>query len=193
MKNTVLSSAFALLALGGGVLQARAGETDVLTANAVRAAFATPGQMTSLNRGPVGGVAPFKIGIRFGVQVSPRSAFLAGVDVSIPGLNLLPDWNSRVDLDYFVADKDGNPSKLAFGVHSLTAITFDQIYTKDIFAGSHVYIGGGAGVYIGNDKTRIGGKVFIGTGLTSTLGIEGTIHFAGLGEPLFTIQARVGL
>lgn len=133
----------------------------------------------------LGSLSPFPIALRLGVMLSPNTKFVGGADVTLNGLKLLPGFSSRIDADVFL---DLNRR----GVSTLIPVTFDQVYTKNIVLGSRVYIGGGVGAYIG-EVTRFGGKVFVGAGLKSNLGIEGTAHFYNTGEPLLTIQARVSL
>src|SRR5690349_19893532 len=47
--------------------------------------------------GPINLVSPFKLALRLGAMVSPRTGIVAGVDVSLPQLHLLPGWGTRVD------------------------------------------------------------------------------------------------
>ena len=133
----------------------------------------------------LGSLSPFPIALRLGVMLSPNTKFVGGADVTLNGLKLLPGFSSRIDADVFL---DLNRR----GVSTLIPVTFDQLYTKNIALGSRIYFGGGIGAYIGS-VTRFGGKVFVGAGLKSNLGIEGTAHFYNTGEPLLTVQARVSL
>ncbi len=133
----------------------------------------------------LGSLSPFPIALRLGVMLSPNTKFVGGADITLNGLKLLPGFSSRIDADVFL---DLNRR----GVSTLIPVTFDQLYTKNIALGSRIYFGGGIGAYIGS-VTRFGGKVFVGAGLKSNLGIEGTAHFYNTGEPLLTVQARVSL
>ncbi len=133
---------------------------------------------------PVGAVSPFPLALRLGAMVSPRTKFVGGIDATIKGLHLVPELSSRVDLDVIVSANFG-------GVSTLIPITFDQIYNLNLPVSSRVYIGGGIGPYFG-DTTRFGGKIVVGAEF-NRFGLEGDIHFAGIGDPLFTIQARIGL
>ena len=133
---------------------------------------------------PIGAVSPFPLALRLGVLVSPRTKFVGGIDATIPGLHLLPGFSSRVDLDAIVSANFG-------GVSTLVPLTFDQIYNLNLPVSSRVYVGGGIGPYFG-DTTRFGGKLIVGAEF-SRLGLEGNVHFAGSGDTLFTVQARIGL
>ena len=133
----------------------------------------------------LGSVSPFPLALRLGITVSPVTKFIGGVDVSLNGLKLLPGFTSRVDADVILELKRS-------GDTTLIPVTFDQIYSKNIALGSRIYFGGGLGAYIGN-TTRFGGKFLVGAGLKQNLGVEGTIHFAGQGSTILTVQARIGL
>jgi len=133
---------------------------------------------------PIGSVSPFPLALRLGAMVSPRTKFVGGIDVTLKGLNLAPNLSSRVDLDVIVSANFG-------GVSTLVPLTFDQIYNLNLPVSSRVYVGGGIGPYFG-DTTRFGGKLLVGAEF-SRFGLEGDIHFAGIGDTLFTVQARIGL
>lgn len=133
---------------------------------------------------PVGDAVPFRLAVRLGALVSPRFKFDGGVDVTLGGLRLIPGLTSRVDADAIVSANFG-------GVSTLIPITFDQIYRLDLPASSRVYVGGGAGVYLG-DRTRFGGKLIAGAEF-NRFGVEGNLHFAGSGDSLLTVQARFRL
>ncbi len=136
---------------------------------------------------PIGAVSPFPLALRLGAVVSPRTKFVGGIDATIPGLHLLPNASSRVDLDAIVSVNFGS-----FGRSStIVPLTFDQIFNLNLPISSRVYAGGGIGPYFG-DKTRFGGKLIVGAEF-NRFGLEGNIHFAGIGDTLFTVQARIGL
>lgn len=133
---------------------------------------------------PIGAVSPFPLALRLGAMLSPRTAFAGGIDATIPGIHLLPGFSTRVDADAIVSAGLRRTS-------TLVPLTFNQIYNLNLPVSSRVYAGAGIGPYIG-DTTRFGGKLILGAEF-SRLGLEGNIHFAGIGDPLFTIQARIGL
>ena len=133
---------------------------------------------------PVGSVSPFPLALRLGAMVSPRLKFAGGIDATLRGLRVLPGFTSRVDADAIVSANFG-------GISTIVPVTFDQIYNLNLPVSSRVYVGGGIGPYFG-DVTRFGGKLIVGAEF-NRFGLEGNIHFAGAGDPLFTIQARIGL
>ena len=127
---------------------------------------------------------PFPLHLRLGAMLSPRTKFDGGIDVTL-GRGILPSLSTRIDLDAIV-------SANFHGISTLVPITLDQIYSKGLLGGNRLYFGAGVGPYIA-DKTRLGGKLFIGADLAVRIGVEGAVHFAGTGTPLLTLQARVGL
>ena len=133
---------------------------------------------------PVGAISPFPLALRLGAMVSPRGRLDVGIDGTIKGLNLIQNASSRVDLDVIL-------SANFHGVSTLVPLTFDQIFQLKLPAGGQIYAGGGLGVYF-SDTTRFGGKLIIGAEF-SKIGVEGNIHFSGSGDPLYTVQARIGL
>jgi hypothetical protein len=133
---------------------------------------------------PVGAISPFPLALRLGAMVSPRLKFDGGIDATIRGFHLFPGMTTRVDVDAIVSANFG-------GVTTLVPLTFDQIYSLNLPVSSRVYIGGGIGPYFG-DVTRFGGKLIVGAEF-SRIGLEGNLHFSGQGDPLFTVQARIGL
>jgi hypothetical protein len=133
---------------------------------------------------PVGAISPFPLALRLGAMLSPRTKFDGGIDATIRGLRILPGFTSRVDADAIVSVNFG-------GVSTLVPVTFDQIYQLNLPVNSRVYLGGGIGPYFG-DRTRFGGKLIVGAEF-SRIGLEGNVHFAGVGDTLFTVQARLGL
>lgn len=135
--------------------------------------------------GQLGGIpSPFPLHLRLGVMLSPRTKFDGGIDASL-GRGILPNFNTRIDAEAIV-------SANFHGISTLVPITLDQIYSKGLFGGNRIYIGGGIGPYI-SEKTRFGGKLFIGADLAVRVGVEGAVHFSGSGDPLLTLQARLGL
>lgn len=133
----------------------------------------------------VGSVSPFPISLRLGAMLSPSTKFDGGIDVTLPGVHLAPNLSTRIDADVILSANFG-------GISTLIPITVDQIFSQGLVAGSKFYIGAGIGPYIG-DTTRLGGKVFVGAGISSRLTGEVSMHFPGFGDPLFTAQVRVGL
>lgn len=134
---------------------------------------------------PVGMVSPFPISVRLGAMLSPQTKFDGGIDVTLTGVHLMPSLTTRIDADAILSANLG-------GVSTLFPITIDQIFSQGLVAGSKVYFGAGVGPYIGS-STRLGGKVFVGAGISSRLTGELSLHFPGYGDPLVTLQARLGL
>ncbi len=136
---------------------------------------------------PVGSVArAIPINLRLGLAFSPRTRFDGGVDLTLPGLSLGPGLSTRIDADAIVSANFG-------GVTTLFTVTIDQVFALRAPGGAAgIYLGGGLGGYIG-ETTRFGGKVFAGGMLGSRLGLEGTIHFPGFGDPIWTLQLRLPL
>ena len=143
-----------------------------------RRVYASPAdcQVPGLPRSPV------PIGLRLGAAISPRVKFAGGVDVTIPGLSLARGLSTRVDFDAIVAANFR-------GISTLFPLTFDQVYRIALPAGSGIYVGGGVGPYFG-ETTRFGGKLLIGGSITPRFGLEGTVHFQGIGDSIATVQAR---
>ncbi len=127
---------------------------------------------------------PFPLHLRLGLMLSPRTKFDGGIDATL-GRGILPSLTTRVDAEAIV-------SANFHGISTLVPITLDQVYAKGLFGGNRLYIGAGVGPYIA-EKTRFGGKLFIGADLAVRIGVEGAVHFSGSGDPLLTLQARVGL
>jgi len=127
---------------------------------------------------------PFPLHLRLGLMLSPRTKFDGGIDATL-GRGILPSLTTRVDLDAIV-------SANFHGISTLVPLTLDQVYSKGLFGGNRIYAGAGIGPYF-SEKTRFGGKLFIGADLAVRIGIEGSVHFAGEGDALLTLQARVGL
>jgi hypothetical protein len=145
-----------------------------------------PLAVTTIGKGGQLGLipTPFPLHLRLGMMLSPRTKFDGGIDVSL-GRGILPSLSTRIDADAIV-------SANFRGISTLVPITLDQIYSKGLFGGNRIYIGAGLGPYI-SEKTRFGGKLFIGADLAVRIGVEGAVHFSGSGDPLLTLQARVGL
>jgi hypothetical protein len=127
---------------------------------------------------------PFPLHLRLGLMLSPRTKFDGGIDATL-GRGILPSLTTRVDVDAIV-------SANFHGISTLVPLTLDQVYSKGLFGGNRLYIGAGVGPYI-SEKTRFGGKLFLGADLAVRIGVEGAVHFAGDGDPLLTLQARIGL
>lgn len=127
---------------------------------------------------------PFPLHLRLGAMLSPRTKFDGGIDVTL-GRGVLPSLTTRIDADAIV-------SANFHGISTLVPITLDQIYSKGLIGGNRIYFGAGIGPYI-SEQTRFGGKLFIGADLAVRIGVEGAVHFSGSGDPLLTLQARVGL
>ena len=127
---------------------------------------------------------PFPLHLRLGAMLSPRTKFDGGIDVTL-GRGVLPSLTTRIDADAIV-------SANFHGISTLVPITLDQIYAKGLIGGNRIYFGAGVGPYI-SEKTRFGGKLFMGADLAVRIGVEGAVHFSGSGDPLLTLQARIGL
>ncbi len=127
---------------------------------------------------------PFPLHLRLGAMLSPRTKFDGGIDVTL-GRGILPSSTTRIDADAIL-------SANFRGISTLVPITLDQIYSKGLLGGNRLYFGAGLGPYIA-ERTRFGGKLFIGADLAVRIGVEGAVHFSGTGSPLLTLQARVGL
>ncbi len=123
--------------------------------------------------------------IRLGAEVSPRVKFDGGIDFTIPGLHISPRLSTRIDLDAVVSANFGR-------VTTLFPLTIDEIYSPQIIGLNAFYAGVGIGPYLG-ERTRFGGKILAGATLAHSIGLEGTMHFAGFGDPLFTLQLRFPL
>ena len=127
---------------------------------------------------------PFPLHLRLGALLSPRTKFDGGIDVTL-GRGILPSSTTRIDADVIA-------SANFRGISTLVPITLDQIYSKGLLGGNRLYFGAGIGPYIA-DRTRLGGKLFVGADLAVRIGVEGAVHFSGTGDPLLTLQARIGL
>ena len=127
---------------------------------------------------------PFPLHLRVGAMLSPRTKFDVGIDATL-GRGILPGLSTRIDADAIL-------SANFHGISTLFPVTLDQIYSKGLIGGNRIYFGAGIGPYIA-DTTRFGGKLFIGADLAVRIGVEGAVHFSGSGDPLLTLQARVGL
>ena len=124
------------------------------------------------------------IAIRLGAMVSPRTKFVGGADFSFPNTKIGPFY-PRIDAEAIVSANFG-------GITTLVPVTFNAVYSKTLPAGTHLYGGAGIGPYFG-EVTRFGGKLFLGGDLSRNFGLEGDIQFAGQGDALVTISARIGL
>ena len=124
------------------------------------------------------------IAIRLGALVSPRTKFVGGADFSFPNAKIGPFY-PRIDAEAIISANFG-------GITTLVPVTFNGVYSKTLPAGTHLYAGAGIGPYFG-EVTRFGGKIFLGGDLNRNFGLEGDVQFAGQGEALVTIAARIGL
>ena len=124
------------------------------------------------------------IALRLGAMVSPRTKFIGGADFSFPNAKIGPFY-PRIDAEAIVSANFG-------GITTLVPVTFNAVYSKALPAGTHVYGGAGIGPYFG-EVTRFGGKIFLGGDISRTFGLEGDVQFAGQGDALVTISARLGL
>lgn len=154
-------------------------------ANSLRLNTACAGGSAKKQLGEVAALSPFPVALRLGANLSPRTRFDVGVDVSLPSLHLIPQLDSRVDLDAIL-------SLSIVNVSTIFPLTFDQLYGRTLAGGTRVYAGAGIGPYFGG-TTRFGGKLILGADFTSRLGGEFNVHFAGTGDPLLSLQLRVGL
>lgn len=132
---------------------------------------------------------PLRVTLRLGAMVSPRLGFAGGVDLTVPKLSILPNWETRIDADVIIV---GRPSPLSFNYTTFIPVTINQVYSKGVVSGTRFYFGAGVGPYFGK-VTRLGGKVFVGADLTSRLSVEAGVHFSGTGDPLVTGQVRFPL
>ena len=132
----------------------------------------------------VGSISPFPIHLRFGGMLTPTSKLAAGVDITITGLHLIPSVNTRIDGDAIFGSNLG-------GSQTIFPVTFDELYSKTLPGGTSIYFGPGAGVYFGG-QSRFGGKVVLGASI-NRFGVEANLDFAGIGNPLFLLMARLGL
>ena len=135
--------------------------------------------------GAAASVSPFPISLRLGAMVSPRIAFNGGIDVRFPQLHLGSGLTARADFNAIVAANFG-------GVNSIFDLTFGAVYGFGIATGQRVYVGAGVGPYFA-DQVRFGGRLILGVNATSRIGGELNLHFAGIGNPLLTLQVRLRL
>lgn len=154
-------------------------------ANFVRLNVDCAGGSAKKQLGEVAALSPFPVAFRIGANLSPRTLFDVGVDVNLPSLHLIPEFSSRVDLDAIIGLSIAS-------VSTIFPLTFDQLYGRTLAGGTRVYAGAGIGPYFGG-VTRFGGKLILGADFTSRLGGEFNVHFAGTGDPLLSLQLRVGL
>ncbi len=124
------------------------------------------------------------IAIRLGALVSPRTKFVGGADFSFPNAKF-GGFYPRIDAEAIISANFG-------AVSTLVPITFNAVYSKTLPAGTHLYGGAGIGPYFG-EVTRFGGKLFVGGDFNRSLGVEADLQFAGQGDALVTIAARIGL
>ena len=128
---------------------------------------------------------PLDFHIRLGALVSPRTKFIGGADVTIPGLGFGTNFSTRVDAQAIVSANIG-------GVSTIIPLTINEVYSKGVLPATRIYGGVGVGPYIGK-VTRIGGKLFVGVDLAAKVSGELGVHFSGYGDPLITLEARLPL
>ncbi len=129
--------------------------------------------------------SPLPLHLRLGLTLTPNVDFDGGLDVIVPGLHLLPQLKTRVDLDVLA----GVNFK---GISTMVPLTFDQVYTPSLTGVSGFYFGGGIGPFFGNN-VHFGGKVFAGASLTNRLGIEGDAYFDDQGDTVLGLMLRVAI
>ncbi len=155
--------------------------------NSIQTALSDSILTSSVIRGG-GGISltnPLGVHLRVGAMVSPRTKFIGGLDVTIPGLGFGTNYSTRVDADAIVSANIG-------GVSTLIPLTINEVYSKGLITGTRFYGGAGVGAYIGK-VTRLGGKIFVGVDLAGRISGELGVHFSGFGDPLLTLQARLPL
>ncbi len=132
----------------------------------------------------IGTFSPFPLNIRVGAMLSPVGKIAVGADVTITGFHVLGSLMTRIDGDVILG------SNLS-GSQTIIPITVDELYSKNLIGGTTVYFGGGIGMFFGG-KTRFGGKIVAGASIRR-IALEANVDFAGIGDPLFLLQARLGL
>ena len=164
-------SAFSALFMAGLMAPAHA-QTPILQASTDVFARAVPLALNAAEPhlggqlGPLGLIPkPFPLHLRLGALLSPRTKFDGGIDVTL-GRGILPSLTTRIDADVILSANFA-------GISTLVPITLDQIYAKGLIGGNRIYFGAGAGAYIA-DKTRFGGKLFIGADLAVRIGVPFT-------------------
>lgn len=137
--------------------------------------------------GPIGAIGDatglYTIALRLGLSVSPRTRFAGGIDVSLPRLSIGSGWTTRIDAEAIVSANFG-------GISTLIPLTVNQVYSKGLVSSTRVYGGFGIGPYFG-EITRLGGKIFVGAGLSQKIGVELGVHFPGFDDPMVVVQARL--
>ena len=123
------------------------------------------------------GVSLFRI--RAGIMTLPQGGFVGGVDFEVPSLHLF-GLTTRIDGEAIFFNKTSFP------------ITINEIYSKGLFHGLKIYVGAGAGIFMG-EQSRFGAKAFGGIDLTSKFGIEGDVYFAGSGVSQVGFMVRLSL
>lgn len=125
-------------------------------------------------------------GLRLGAVVTAPTQFAVGIDVAMPKMHLLPGFSTRITGE--VLSRFDSPSFLGFP-DTLYAVTLDQAYCPH---DCRLYGGFGLGPYFG-EVSRLGGKLFFGWNISSKVGAEATLHFAGAGDPFLALQTRLRL
>jgi hypothetical protein len=119
--------------------------------------------------------------------VSPVLSFAGGLDATFPKLGIGKEFAARVDVDFLT--RFNSPS---FGSLRDTKIglNFCQVYTPGGVNRGRLYGGGGVGYYLGKHG-QFGGKAFVGTNFSTTIGLEFGAHFTGSGQTQFALQLRL--
>jgi hypothetical protein len=124
------------------------------------------------------------IAVRGGAMFSPRSAGLAGIDVTIPSMG--------GDRGRFRADADVIFRANINGVKTVIPVTLNQIYYAPTGNGLlNLYYGAGGGaVFSGPVKWTA--KFIVGTNLGNKLALEGNVYLTQR-ETLFLVAGRLKL
>ena len=153
------------------------------------------------------------IAVRLGVGVNAGTGFAGGLDITPLGWSLTRHLATRFTIEGIAPSRLGGSGGF-IDIPSLdfaSAYTLDQVYQNSTGKGAHPYVGFGIGFYRGpygaetlissgflgsisgpRDKTVFGGKLFVGSDLTSTTSLEATVHFVS-SQILFAAQFRLKL
>jgi hypothetical protein len=123
---------------------------------------------------------------RGGIVVSPVLSFAGGLDATFPKLGIHKDFVSRFDVDFLT--RFDSPS---FGSlrDARIGLNVCEVYTPG-GVNRGLYGGGGVGYYLGR-QGHVGGKVFVGTNFSPTVGVEFGPQFTGVGPAQWTLQFRL--
>lgn len=124
---------------------------------------------------------------RGGVVVSPVLSFAGGLDATFPNLGVSRDFAGRFDVDFLT--RFNSPS---FGSlrDARVGLNFCEVYTPGGVNRGRWYGGAGLGYYFGK-VGHFGGKAFIGTNFSPTIGLELGAHFTGAGQAQLAVQMRL--